>query len=284
MFAMFVMVGLLCGITLTAALNLNPFRNNAATRLKSSLLKSSEPIATPSRCNLFRSSPEIRKVVKVYIHNKILGESEGDAKVFCDRGKIFQILNQVIPPVRHDEVTAEVNNLIAKFGDRFFLEEREFTSKILMDNEIWAAAGETVVKELVYMDNKYHEEIMGKPYLSNSCADLLEASLAEDESPILNLSPSELRTASELINTLNYATCEGDQVSVQPNPITEYGHIPFLNDKYKLHDCYGNPTLLQYISDRTSSREAGAGASAEEQSQLDFLDGKRLYAYTPMSL
>ncbi|KAJ1439160.1 hypothetical protein B484DRAFT_444173 [Ochromonadaceae sp. CCMP2298] len=262
--------GLLCVVALTHSLNLNPF-TRGHVQVKSSVKSFTDPCAD-GRCKMFRSSPEIRKVVKKYLSTKmmdgVVDECDAESRVFCDRGKIFQILNQVIPPVRHDDVSAEVDNLITKFGDRFYLEPREFTSKILMDNEIWKNAGETVVKEIVYLDNKYHEISQGKPYMSQLCIDILESSLAEDESPILHLSTEEVCTASQIINTLNSATCEGDH-SVQPNPVTEYGHLAFLHDKFKLHDVYGNPTLLQFISDRTSSRE---------QVQLDFLNGPLLGA------
>lgn len=202
--------------------------------------------------SLFKSSPGVRKVVIAYLHNKLsIGKEDEDMKVFRDREKLGSIIKQLMPPVPSEELRSEVENTIDKFDAQFVMEEREFSSKILMDNSIWQCAGETVVKELIYVDCMQQEMSGEDSYLSSACLSKLEASLAEDSSPILKLSKTELLVAHALIAALN---------GLQPLP----DKLRSLDDRafaFLFHadrdciDCYGAPTLINYIS----SRIAGGG-------------------------
>ena len=139
----------------------------------------SSKVKASSSCPLFKTSPEIRKIVISYLHKKLsIGNIDEDhAKVFCDREKLSSIIKGVMPPVSPNELTAEVSSTMGKFERHFVMGERRFSSKILMDNSIWRSYGETVVKELIYLDCLHQQESISEHnFLSHTCFNKLEVS------------------------------------------------------------------------------------------------------------
>jgi len=249
---LFIIVG--CVLVLSK----NPFRNfRTRLQLKPAVSETaaSKQETTP-RCNLFRSCPPMRKVVVTYLHNKIVGDwddCESEAcKVSCDKNKITHILNQILPPVHAEEIQKEAKKLVGLFGDKACLEERQFSCKVLMENSIWATAGETVVKEMVYLDNKYREITEKRGYLSSSCSEILEESLKEDCSSIVQLSKKDILLASELVRTLNESPHPAGDVVLSAELNKFIAHCA---TDYPFTDCYGSPTVLSYIYDRINDEK-----------------------------
>jgi len=142
--------------------------------------------------NLFRGHPEMRKIAMAYLHNKILTLNECSVKemnkrthnkdehidlddyvIYHDRQNIMNLLQQILPPVPRSDIMTEVEQTMNIFGHRSYLEEREFSSKVIMDNSVWKQVGETVVKELIYLDSTYQEHFDGRSFLCSSCHDRL---------------------------------------------------------------------------------------------------------------
>jgi hypothetical protein len=117
------------------------------------------------RSTLFKSNPEMRKIIKSYLNNKIFGENVSSGKVLRNKELITELLAQFIPPVPQQTVDEEIKEIISKFDGKSFIEEHEFSSRIMLDNSIWEAAGETVVKEIAYLDSLNQMEC-GTTYLS----------------------------------------------------------------------------------------------------------------------
>lgn len=147
--------------------------------------------------NLFRGHPEMRKIAMAYLHNKILtlnecsvrevnkhtqGKDEDtislddDYIMYHDRKSVINLLQHILPPVPRSDIMSEVELTMTIFGHRSYLEEREFSSKVIMDNSVWKKVGETVVKELIYLDNIYQEHFDGRSFLCSSCNDRLVVS------------------------------------------------------------------------------------------------------------
>lgn len=127
-----------------------------------------------------------------YLHNKILTLNEcsvrevnkhardsitlDDYVIYHDRKSVINLLQHILPPVPRSDIMSEVEQTMTIFGRRSFLEEREFSSKVIMDNSVWKKVGETVVKELIYLDNIYQEHYDGRSFLCSSCNDRLVVS------------------------------------------------------------------------------------------------------------
>jgi len=138
----------------------------------------------------------MRKIAMAYLHNKILTLNECSVKlrevnkhtkkdeditlddyvIYHDRQSVINLLQQILPPVPRRDIMSEVEQTMTIFGHRSYLEEREFSSKVIMDNSVWKKVGETVVKELIYLDNIYQEHFDGRSFLCTSCNDRLVVS------------------------------------------------------------------------------------------------------------
>ena len=136
----------------------------------------------------------MRKIAMTYLHNKILTLNEcsvrernkhtrkkddishDDYVIYHDRKSVINLLQHILPPVPRSDILSEVEQTMTIFGHRSYLEEREFSSKVIMDNSVWREVGETVVKELIYLDNIYQEHFDGRSFLCSSCNDRLVVS------------------------------------------------------------------------------------------------------------
>ena len=107
------------------------------------------------------------------MHNKIVNNISTETNICCERKVISSILKEVLPPVRADDFESEVEHILSRFHGRKCIEERKFTAEILLENHIWEVAGETVVKEMVYLDGICSLE-SNNPLLSSGCLDKLE--------------------------------------------------------------------------------------------------------------
>jgi len=209
----------------------------------------------------------MRKIAMAYLHNKILTLNEcsvrevnkhthkdedsitlDDYVIYHDRKSVINLLQHILPPVPRSDIMSEVEQTMTIFGRRSFLEEREFSSKVIMDNSVWKKVGETVVKELIYLDNIYQEHFDGRSFLCSSCNDRLVESLKEDGSSVLDCTVGDVKKLVDLIQALNSIDINaqgGGSCSIDPSTISY-----LFNKGVKLRDAYGGPTLMQYVSER----------------------------------
>jgi len=237
----------------------------------------------------------MRKIAMAYLHNKILTLNEcsvrevnkhthkdedsitlDDYVIYHDRKSVINLLQHILPPVPRSDIMSEVEQTMTIFGRRSFLEEREFSSKVIMDNSVWKKVGETVVKELIYLDNIYQEHYDGRSFLCSSCNDRLvvsntmpysvsvqvcyssidlisyifQESLKEDGSSVLDCTVGDVKKLVDLIQALNSIDINskgqgGGSCSIDPSTISY-----LFNKGVKLRDTYGGPTLMQYVSER----------------------------------
>lgn len=220
----------------------------------------------------------MRKIAMTYLHNKILTLNEcsvrernkhthkeddishDDYVIYHDRKSVINLLQHILPPVPRSDILSEVEQTMTIFGRRSYLEEREFSSKVIMDNSVWREVGETVVKELIYLDNIYQEHFDGRSFLCSSCNDRLVESLKEDGSSVLDCTVSDVKKLVELIQALNSIDINGQgqgggsSSSISSSSISssiDLSSIACLfNKDVKLRDTYGGPTLMQYVSER----------------------------------
>ena len=77
-------------------------------------------------------------------------------------------------------INDELENLLAQFKGKNSVEEHEFSSMVL-SNHLWERAGETAVKEFIYLDARQHAHF-ACPIISMESLEALEESLHEDGS------------------------------------------------------------------------------------------------------
>lgn len=130
--------------------------------------------------SLFRNNPQMRKIAIAYLHHKVINNpinenTYDEYLVYNNRDIIKNIFQNVIPPVKLQlsELNNEIDNTLELFEQQSSIEEHEFSSKILLDNSIWENVGETVIKEMIYIDNSYEGYFQTQSYLCNTCTDQL---------------------------------------------------------------------------------------------------------------
>eukprot|EP01038_Epipyxis_sp_PR26KG_P008777 gene8777-11853_t len=209
------------------------------------LLYPTASIKSPKKSTLFKSSPEIRKVIISYLNNKLFHETNRFA---CCKQKIKTALISVVPPVNNFDIDSEVDEMARKFEGKPFMEEFEFSSRVIMENKIWETVGETVVKELIYLDSVNSKLSGGIIPVSQNSLDKLEASLQDDGSLLPKLSHEETKKVFSILAQSNGTrTVENTDENAMISP----GDLPFIGevDKDDLRDSCGNPTLLTYVAD-----------------------------------
>ena len=123
-----------------------------------------------------------------------------------DRANIYQLLIKILPPNSDDiilNINDELENLLAQFKGKNSVEEHEF-STMLLSNHLWERAGETAVKEFIYLDARQHA-FFSSPIISMESLEALEQSLQEEGSIVPQLSDNEAvaicAVASHLVGT-----------------------------------------------------------------------------------
>ena len=130
------------------------------------------------KCQLFRSNPGLRKVAKNYVKAKFFDDNQmidmvpSANLVNKDRTEIYQHLIKIIPPSPIADVQDEIEAIHSQFKGKAVVEEHEFSSLIL-SNSLWLRAGETVVKELIYLDSLQHS-YFGNPIISDTSLEALK--------------------------------------------------------------------------------------------------------------
>jgi hypothetical protein len=122
--------------------------------------------------------PEISNIASRYLQGKYTAcdNEEGGCRALCDRTEITAILTEILPPVSPAELKSEVSEVLKAFGNSDFIEMNSFV-EILKANTFWYAAGELVVKELIYLDALHSNYVSKKTVLSDDDFDALKDSL-----------------------------------------------------------------------------------------------------------
>jgi len=119
---------------------------------------------------------------------------DGDnCRAVCDKNDITALLREVLPPVSAAELEEEVAEVMRSFQGKELVDMGDFVAS-LKQNKYWAAAGELVVKELMYLDcvqASYGPS--PKALLNDDDYDELKSSLTWDGSALVNLSGKEAR-------------------------------------------------------------------------------------------
>lgn len=142
---------------------------------------------------LFRNEPETRKITKAYLHRKffllnpkvLTANYPHSCAVSCNSEEVKKVLFEILPPLSPLEMEYEVDDLMARVGYRESVDEYEFFQAI-MSNSYWKAAGENVVKELIYLDSIRTLVQTGEGLLSDECLHKLKDDLECNMSPVVN--------------------------------------------------------------------------------------------------
>lgn len=213
------------------------------------------------RCTMFRPTPEIRKLMITYLYNRIAPLTDASGKVVCNRERIRAILSMIAPPLPAQTLDQETENILLKLEGEFIVEERDFIVRVLLDNDLWKEVGETVVKELVYVQNLEQLSTTGTGLISESCAEKLEQSLREDNSSVLKFSKEDALLACKLFKVMN----EPHEAQLVTNAALP-SRIPFFADveKFEPYDACGNPTLLMLTAERLKNYTSPFAAASSQ--------------------
>lgn len=132
------------------------------------------------KCHMFKPDPEIRKIMISYLHHKLSKEIDGiqiAGKILCTKERLRNIIGRISPPVDPTLLDNEVESILVQLAGSCVVEERDFITSVLLDNNVWTEVGETAIKELVYLDNLSHDDQFGESILSDSCVGKLEVSV-----------------------------------------------------------------------------------------------------------
>ena len=145
-------------------------------------------------------------MAKSYVQAKLFVEGDGVQTIRRDRANIYQLLIKILPPNSDDiilNINDELENLLAQFKNKNSVEEHEFSSMVL-SNQLWERAGETAVKEFIYLDARQHAHF-ACPIISMESLEALEQSLKDDGSTVPQLKDEEAvaicAVASHLVGT-----------------------------------------------------------------------------------
>lgn len=212
------------------------------------------PGSQPTCTGFLKCNPDIRKIAVSFLLAKMKKElNNADGLVTCSEETLGHILAKISPPVAPSVITSEVTRIQKRLDHSLTIEERELVSSILLENSIWVEAGETAVKELIYLDYLSSDDSC----VSATSANILEASLKEDGSSVVKLSRSEAQQAMSLICTLN-GVSESFQDCNSKALLKSKQKSAFFADeeKFEPYDNCGNPSLLLLLANRLRIAES----------------------------
>lgn len=187
-----------CSLVLTSAYSFNIFSlisdNSKVTRTGTGTTRKSLTSRAyhNEQRGLFRFDPEIRKVAQKYIIKKAQ-LYDGQDTIDASPNTIAFVLMKTVPSVKSEEIRAIVNDIMDDIADKesFDVSLYELSSLILSHINSLAIA-ENVLKEIMYLDSLSQPDI-----LSETSLEKLKCSLADEFSPVLNLSPFEAQSLWE---------------------------------------------------------------------------------------
>jgi len=144
---------------------------------------------------LFADEPEMVEVVEHFVHAKYKQCIKEKGHSTMDKDDCREVLRTLLPPVTPEELEDEVDKTLAiilanpdNSADR--INEDSFV-KAIVKNSYWQAAGDLVVKELMYFDALYSYYQTGQSVLNNDDYESLKDDLTWEGSSVATLNKQE---------------------------------------------------------------------------------------------
>jgi hypothetical protein len=145
--------------------------------------------------DLFVEEPEMISVAENFVHAKYKQCVESHGHESMDKNDAREVLRSLLPPVTPAELDDEVSKTLSLImenpdnkDDR--INEDGFV-KAIVQNSYWKAAGDLVVKELMYFDALYSYYQTGSSLLNNDDYEALKENLTWEGSSVATMNKQE---------------------------------------------------------------------------------------------
>jgi hypothetical protein len=144
---------------------------------------------------LFEEDKEMIPIAENFVRAKYKESAKLHGHKFCTKDDAAEVLRSVLPPVSPGELAEEVTktldiimknpgNTEDKIGEDDFV-------KAIVQNSYWKAAGDLVVKELIYFDALYHYYRTGSSLLNDNDYEELKDNLTWEGSSVATMKAQE---------------------------------------------------------------------------------------------
>ena len=172
---------------------------------------------------LFAEDEDMVPVCKNYIRAKYNESAKLHGHKFCTKEDAAEVLRGILPPVTPGELAEEIQKTLdiiiknPKNSDDN-IDKDDFVEAVVQ-NSYWAAAGDLVVKELMYFDALLHYYRTGSPLLNDSDYETLKENLTWEGSSVASMKASEAlfvsavaasRRGEPLMDDKEYETLKSD--------------------------------------------------------------------------
>jgi hypothetical protein len=149
----------------------------------------------PQNDVLFAEDEEIVPICENYIHAKYKESAKLHGHKFCSKDDAAEVLVSILPPVTPGELAEEIQKTLEIImknpkNSEDKIDEDDFV-KAIVQNSYWRAAGDLVVKELMYFDALYHYYRTGSPLLNDSDYETLKENLTWEGSSVATMKAKE---------------------------------------------------------------------------------------------
>ena len=149
----------------------------------------------PQSDAIFAEDEEMIPISENYVRAKYKESAKLHGHKFCTKDDAAEVLRGILPPVTPGELAEEIQKTLdiimknPKNSDDK-IEEDDFV-KAVVQNSYWAAAGDLVVKELMYFDALYHYYQTGSPLLNDTDYETLKENLTWEGSSVATMKANE---------------------------------------------------------------------------------------------
>jgi hypothetical protein len=169
-------------------------------KLNSKFCLEATPKKTTVLPHLFEEDEDMIPVAENYIRAKYKQISASNGHDVADSNDLRSVLHQILPPVTPEELAREEQELLKLMLCKKEvcvdeLEEDDFVNAIIK-NSYWRAAGDIVVKELMYFDSLHAYYTTGKAILNDNDYDELHDNLTWEGSSVATMSRNEVKFVS----------------------------------------------------------------------------------------
>ena len=183
----------LCTTPLLSADAFTPASNKLwGDRKKSSIALDGYPAPV---ADLFEDETEMIPIAENFIHAKYKQCAESHGHKYMNKDDAREVLRNLLPPVTPEELDDEVEKTL-----RLILSDSQNTEdkinedsfvKAILQNSYWKAAGDLVVKELMYFDALFSYYQTGSSLLNNQDYEELKENLTWEGSSVATMNAKE---------------------------------------------------------------------------------------------
>lgn len=144
---------------------------------------------------LFEEDREMIPIAEKYVRAKYKESAKLHGHKFCTKDDAAEVLRSILPPVSPGELAREVTKTLdiimqnpGNSEDK--IDEDDFV-KAIVQNSYWRAAGDLVVKELMYFDALYHYYRTGSSLLNDNDYEELKDNLTWEGSSVATMKAQE---------------------------------------------------------------------------------------------